>query len=158
THGPSGHLIPAESPATVHPPRTVIEPRPGWRLIDLRELWQYRELLFFLAWRDVKVRYKQTVLGAAWAVLQPLATMVVFALFLGPLAGARAAGEPPYPLYVFAGLIPWTFFAATITAAGQSIVGNQNLVTKVYFPRLIIPLSAVGAPVVDLGVAFGLLL
>jgi lipopolysaccharide transport system permease protein len=137
-------------------PVTIIERRPGWHLIDLGELWRYRELLFFLTWRDIKVRYKQTVLGAAWAVLQPLATMLVFSLFLG-----RAAGEVgarwPYPLFVLAGLIPWTFFSNAIATAGQSVVGNQNLVTKVFFPRLIIPMGAVGAGLIDLAISFAML-
>jgi lipopolysaccharide transport system permease protein len=137
-------------------PITVIEPRPGWRIVDLRELWRYRELLYFLAWRDVKVRYKQTVLGAAWAVLQPLATMLAFTLFLGRVASA-GTGPESYALFVLAGLIPWTFFASAISSASTSLVGNQNLVTKVYFPRVIIPMSAAGAALVDLAVAFGLL-
>lgn len=137
-------------------PVTVIEPRPGWRLLDLRELWRFRELLYFLTWRDVKVRYKQTVLGVAWAVLQPLATMIVFSLFLGKVGGI-ADVVPHYPLFVLAGLLPWTFFGNAITSAGNSVVGNQNLVTKVYFPRLIIPLSAAGAGLVDFAIAFGLL-
>jgi lipopolysaccharide transport system permease protein len=139
------------------PPLTVIEPRPGWQLVNLGELWRYRELMLILAWRDIKVRYKQTVLGAAWAVLQPLATMVVFSLFFGRLADVPTDGVP-YPLFVFAGLLPWYFFSNAITSAGQSVVGNQSLVTKIYFPRLLIPVSAVGANLVDLGVAFGMLL
>src|SRR5262249_60134120 len=118
-------------------PETIIERRPGWHFVDLHELWRYRELLFFLTWRDVKVRYKQTVLGAAWAILQPFATMVVFSLFFGRLA-EMPAGSVPYPLFVFAGLLPWFFFSNGITSASQSVVGSQNLVTKVYFPRLII--------------------
>jgi lipopolysaccharide transport system permease protein len=152
--GPAWGDVP--SPAAPVRTVTVIERRRGWRLIGLGEVWRYRELLFFLAWRDVKVRYKQTVLGAAWAVLQPLATMVVFAMFLGPVVAGGSVGTP-YPLYVFAGLLPWTFFAGAVTSAGQSVVGSQNLVTKVYFPRLIIPLSALGAPLVDAAVAFVLL-
>lgn len=150
-------LKPHADGSAVGPPLTIIEARKGWQVADLGELWRYRELLFFLTWRDVKVRYKQTVLGAAWAVLQPLATMIAFALFLGPVLSKPSAGVP-YPLYVFAGLLPWTFFAAAIGSAGQSVVGNQNLVTKVYFPRLMIPMSAVGAALVDFIVAFGLLL
>jgi lipopolysaccharide transport system permease protein len=138
-------------------PVAVIERKPGWHLADLRELWGYRELLFFLIWRDVKVRYKQTVLGAGWAVLQPLATMAVFTLFLGRVAAAPSgAGE--YPLFVFAGLLPWTFFANAISSSSQSVVGSQNLVTKVYFPRLVIPVSAVGAALIDFAVAFGMLI
>jgi lipopolysaccharide transport system permease protein len=124
--------------------------------VDLAELWRYRELLYFLTWRDIKVRYKQTVVGAAWAVLQPLATMIAFSLFLGPLAGG-ATGDVPYPLFVFAGLLPWTFFSNAASTASQSIVGNQNLVTKVYFPRLIIPMGAVAGGLVDFLIASGLL-
>ena len=158
---PDGRLAgdPTPAEATAELPVTVIERRRGWQVVDLGELWRYRELLFFLTWRDVKVRYKQTVLGAAWAVLQPLATMVVFTLFLGPVVASRgAAGGRPYPLLVLAGLIPWMFFANAVGSAGQSVVGNQNLVTKVYFPRLIIPMAAVGAGLVDFAIAFALLL
>jgi lipopolysaccharide transport system permease protein len=132
-------------------PVTVIERRKGWQVVDLRELWRYRELLFFLAWRDVKVRYKQTVLGAAWAVLQPFATMLVFALFLGRLGGV-SSHIPDYLLFVFAGLIPWTFFQNALTSASNSVVSNQNLITKVYFPRLTIPTGAVGAGLVDFAI------
>jgi lipopolysaccharide transport system permease protein len=135
---------------------TVIERRPGWQLLDLVELWRFRELLFFLVWRDIKVRYKQTVLGAAWAVLQPLATMVVFSLFLG--VGGMPSGGVWYPLFVFAGLLPWFFFANAVTSASQSVVSNQNLVTKIYFPRLFVPLGAAGAAMVDFAIAFVMLL
>jgi lipopolysaccharide transport system permease protein len=138
-------------------PITVIERRSGWRFIDLGELWRYRELLWFLAWRDIKVRYKQTVLGAGWAILQPLAMMAVFSLFFGQMPG-MATADVPYPLFVFAGLLPWFFFSNAFASASQSIIGSQNLVTKVYFPRLIIPLGAIGAGLVDFGVAFGMLL
>jgi lipopolysaccharide transport system permease protein len=138
-------------------PLVVVEQRPGWRLLNLRELWQYRELLFFLAWRDVKVRYKQTVLGAAWAILQPFATMVVFSLFLGGVMH-RSETSVPYPLFVFTALLPWTFFANAITTAGQSVVVSQNLVTKVYFPRIIIPMGAIAATLVDFAVAVVMLL
>jgi lipopolysaccharide transport system permease protein len=137
-------------------PETVIERKRGWHLVDLPELWRYRELLAFLVWRDVKVRYKQTVLGVAWAVLQPLATMAVFVGFLGRVAAAPE-GAMPYPLFVFAGLLPWTFFSNAVSAASQSVVGNQNLVTKVYFPRLVIPISAAGASLVDFAVSLGML-
>src|SRR5262249_48095231 len=122
-------------------PVTVIERRPGWRFVDLRELWRYRELLFFLTWRDIKVRYKQTVLGAAWAVLQPFATMVVFSLFFGRLAEMHTGG-PPYPLFGFAGPLPWYFFANAITASSPSRVRRPKLATKGRFPRLVIPLGA----------------
>jgi lipopolysaccharide transport system permease protein len=146
------------SSSPVHVPAlTVIERRSDWKLLDVQELWRYRELFFLLTWRDVTVRYKQTVLGVAWAVLQPLATMIVFSIFFGRIASA-AKTEVPYPLFVFAGLLPWTFFANAIGSAGQSLVGNQNLVTKVYFPRLIIPAGAVGAGLVDLAISFGLML
>jgi lipopolysaccharide transport system permease protein len=148
--------VPVEQPADERPV-SVIERRPGWQFIDWRELWRFRELLVILTWRDIKVRYKQTVLGAAWAVLQPFATMVVFSLFFGRVTGLPA-GEVPYPLFVFAGLLAWFFFANGVTSAGQSVVGNQALVTKVYFPRLLIPLSAVGAALVDFAIGFGMLL
>jgi lipopolysaccharide transport system permease protein len=147
----------ADQDKTPDLPVTVIERRPGWHFIDVRELWRYRELLYFLTWRDIKVRYKQTVLGAAWAVIQPFATMVVFSLFFGRLAEMPAGGVP-YPVFVFAGLLAWYFFSNAITSASQSVVGSQNLVTKVYFPRLIIPLGAIGPSLVDFAIGFGLLL
>lgn len=131
---------------------TVIERRSDWKIIDVAECYRYRELLYFLVWRDVKVRYKQTVLGAAWAVLQPLATMIVFSVFLGHLA-RNASADIPYPAFAFLGLVPWTFFANAVGSAGSSIVGNQNLISKVYFPRLFIPLGTVGAGLVDLAFA-----
>ena len=119
-------------------------------------MWKYRELLFFLTWRDVKVRYKQTALGAAWAILQPLMTMIVFSIFFGRLAGV-SSGSVPYPLFAFAGLLPWTFFSNAISGAGMSVVGSERLITKIYFPRLIIPISAVGAGLVDFLIACGML-
>ena len=144
--------------APSEPPLTVIEAQAGWALPDLGELWQYRELLFFLALRDVKVRYKQTVLGLGWAVAQPLATMAVFALFLGNMAGISGTVERyPYPLFVFAGMVAWTFFGNTVTAAAGSVVANERLVTKIYFPRLVIPLSTVGVGLFDLVIASALL-
>jgi lipopolysaccharide transport system permease protein len=136
---------------------TVIEPQSGWKLVNWQEIWRCRELLYFLIWRDVKVRYKQTALGAAWAILQPVATMIVFSLFLGRLAN-MPAGSTPYPLFVFAGILPWMFFATSIASAGGSIVGNQNMVTKVYFPRIFIPLGTIGAGLVDFVIAFGVLI
>src|SRR5262245_47649076 len=153
----AGGAAPTAQTAQGNLPVTIITPRSGWAFLDLRELWRYRELLYFLTWRDVKVRYKQTVLGAAWALLQPLATMLVFSLFLGRVAGVGSVDEP-YPLFVLAGLVPWTFFSNAIGAAGQSVVGSQNLVTKGYFPRLIIPMGAVAAGLVDFAIATGLLL
>lgn len=136
-------------------PVLVIARRPGWQVVDLGEIWRYRELLWLLTWRDIQVRYKQTVLGVAWAILQPLATMVVFTLFLGRMAASDAES---YPLFVFAGLLPWTFFSTGISGSGQSLVTNQNLVTKVYFPRLLIPMGTVAAGLMDLAIAFVLLL
>jgi len=129
-----------------------IVPSAGFRPLDGRELWTYRELLYFLVWRDIKVRYKQTVLGAAWAVLQPAMTMAVFALFLGRLAHVPSDGLP-YPLFTFAGLIPWTYFAAALTSGSASVVGSQQLIAKVYFPRLLIPLAAAITPLVDGAIA-----
>ncbi len=135
---------------------TIIEPRSGWQLINFRELWRFRELLGFLVWRDVKVRYKQTLLGAAWAVLQPLLMMVVFTIFFARMANVNSGGHP-YPLFAFAGLLPWAFFATAIANAGNSVVGNERLISKIYFPRLAIPFSAVGAALVDFVVAFGMM-
>ena len=131
---------------------TILEPKSGWQMLNFREFWRYRELLLFLIWRDVKVRYKQTLLGAAWAVIQPLFTMLVFWLFFGKLAGIPS-DDIPYPLFAFAGLLPWTFFANAVTSSGNSLIGSANLITKVYFPRLILPASAVLAGLVDLAVA-----
>ena len=136
---------------------TLIEPRRGWHMLDWRELWAYRELLWVLTARDVKVRYKQTALGAAWAVIRPLLTMVIFSIVFGQLAKMPSDGYP-YPVFVYAALLPWTFFAAAITSSGQSLVGSANLVSKVYFPRLIIPLSSIGAGLVDLAIATVVLL
>jgi lipopolysaccharide transport system permease protein len=137
----------------------VIEPSHGWVRLDWREIWRYRELLYFLTWRDVKIRYKQTVLGAAWAILQPAMAMVVFTVIFGRLAGLeQRTGGIPYPIYVYTGLLPWTFFAGAITASSNSLISSTNLITKIYFPRLIIPLAAVGAGLVDLGVSFTVLL
>jgi len=138
-------------------PVTLIQPRRTWQVVNVAELWAYRELLVFLIWREIKVRYKQTVLGAAWAVIQPLLTMLIFTTFLGRL-NAISSGDVPYSLFVYAGLLPWTLFASIVTSSSQSVVGNQALVTKVYFPRLLIPMSAAGVGVVDFGVAFIMLL
>lgn len=121
--------------------------------IDLRELWHYRELLSVLIWRDIKVRYKQTTLGAVWAILQPVLTMVVFSIILGNLAQVPSDGLP-YPIFTFTALLPWQLFAHAITESGNSLIANQNLITKVYFPRLIIPLAAVISGLVDFGIAF----
>ena len=147
---------PSHAPA-VPRPRTVIEPAPAWQLLNFRELWQFRELLLFLVWRDVKVRYKQTLLGAAWAVLQPALMMVVFTVFFARMARVPA-GDLPYPLFVLAGLLPWTFFSTAISQGAQSVVNSERLITKIYFPRLAIPFASVGVAIVDAVVASGLLL
>jgi homopolymeric O-antigen transport system permease protein len=133
-------------------PLIAIEAGRGWAGLDLRDLWLHRDLFFFLIWRDVKVRYKQTVLGAAWAIIQPFLTMVVFTLFFGRLAKVPSDGIP-YPIFAYAGLLPWTFFSNAITASSNSLVGNASLITKVYFPRMVIPAAAVGAGLVDLAIA-----
>jgi lipopolysaccharide transport system permease protein len=138
-------------------PETVIEP--GRVLVPLRlyEVWQYRELLYFLTWRDIKVRYKQTVLGAAWAIIQPFFTMVVFSLFFGRLAGVPSDGMP-YPIFSYAALVPWTFFAYGLNQSANSLVGSANLLQKVYFPRLVIPISSIISGAADFLLAFIILL
>ncbi|MDT8436359.1 MAG: ABC transporter permease [Gemmatimonadota bacterium] len=134
-----------------------IEPSRGWVPLRLGDLWEYRELLYFLTWRTVTIRYKQTVLGAAWAILQPFLSMVVFALFFGKLARLDSDGLP-YPIWNYAALVPWTFFANGLTQASNSLVTNQNLVKKIYFPRLVVPISSVAAGGVDFVLAFVVLL
>jgi lipopolysaccharide transport system permease protein len=129
-------------------PSVVIEPSRGLFDLDLRSVWQYRELLYFLVWRDVKVRYKQTALGAGWAVLQPVLTMLVFSLIFGRVAKLPSDGLP-YPLFTFAALLPWNYFSQAIGRSGVNLVANSNLISKVYFPRLVIPLASVAMPVVD---------
>lgn len=139
-------------------PVVTIEPSKAWVALSLRDLWAYRELLYFLTWRDVKVRYKQTALGVAWAIIQPLLTMLIFTLFFGKLAGIDAQTDGiPYPIFAYAGLLPWTFFSNALTSSGNSLVGSANLITKVYFPRMIIPGAAVGAGLVDFAIAFVIL-
>ena len=134
-----------------------IEPSKSWVSLRLGELWQYRELLYFLVWRDVKVRYKQTALGAAWAIIQPLFTMLIFSLFFGRLARMPSDGIP-YPLFSLAALVPWTFFANGLNQSSNSLVASANLLKKVYFPRLVIPLATVVAGVVDFALSFVVLL
>jgi lipopolysaccharide transport system permease protein len=138
-------------------PLLLITPLKGWAFLNGQDLWSYRELLYFLVWRDVKLRYKQTVLGAAWAILQPFLTMVVFTLFFGKLARIPSDGIP-YPLFSFAALVPWMFFANGLQQGANSLVGNAQLITKVYFPRLVIPISAVLSGAVDFTVSFIVLL
>ena len=131
---------------------TIIEPKKGWVPVDLREIWDYRELLYFLTKRDIKVRYKQTILGGLWAVIQPAFTMIVFTLFFGRLARVPSDGLP-YPIFVYAGLLPWTYFANAVSTSGNSLVGSANLITKVYFPRLMVPASAALAGLLDFFIA-----
>jgi lipopolysaccharide transport system permease protein len=138
------------------PPVTVIEPGKGWAALRLRELWEYRELLYFMTWREVKVRYKQTAIGAAWALIQPLFTMLVFALFFGRLAKMPSDGIP-YPVFTLAALVPWTFFANGLTQSSNSLVTNANLVSKVYFPRLAVPIASILSGLVDFALSFLLL-
>ena len=138
-------------------PRTRRKPSKGWALPKFAELWEYRELLFFFVWRDIKVRYRQTILGGLWAILQPLFTMVVFSLFFGRLAKVPSDGLP-YPIFSYAALVPWTFFATALTQASNSLVQNANMVKKIYFPRLTMPTATVLASVVDFALAFMVLL
>ncbi|HLE82110.1 MAG TPA: ABC transporter permease [Dehalococcoidia bacterium] len=146
-----------QAKATGQSPAVVIQSSPGWALPDLAELWQNRELLYFLIWRDIKVRYKQTAVGAAWAVVQPLLMMVVFTLFFGRVAGI-SSGDVPYPIFTFSALLPWQLFALGLTLASTSLVVNERLITKVYFPRILVPTAAVLAGLLDFGIAFLLLI
>jgi len=138
-------------------PVIVVKPSKGWISLNLDELWEYRELLYFLTWRDIKVRYKQTVLGAAWAIIQPFFTMVVFSLFFGKLAKMPSDGIP-YPIFAYSALVPWTFFASGLNNSSNSLVGSANLIKKVYFPRLVVPISSIISSVVDFVLAFTVLL
>lgn len=138
-------------------PKTRRQPSKGWAAPKLRELWEYRELLFFFAWRDIKVRYKQTVMGALWAIIQPFFTMVVFSLFFGRLANVPSDGMP-YPIFSFTALVPWTFFANALAQASNSLVFSANMIKKIYFPRLALPIATVLAGVVDFVIAFVVLL
>lgn len=148
-------------PGTSSSVHVRIEPKKGWVSLDLKELWAYRELLFYLAWRDVKVRYKQTLLGAAWAVLVPLLTMIVFNVLFGLLMGQDGKPAPegvPYAISTFAALVPWQLFASAMSQSSNSIVVNRNMITKIYFPRIIAPLAPVLAALVDFAIAFGVLI
>lgn len=145
---------------TTNPPVPVSiyePPRPGLDLLRWRELWEYRELLFFLTWRDIKIRYTQTALGVAWAVLQPILTMIIFSVIFGRLAGLPSNGIP-YPVFAFAALLPWQLFSGALSRASASLVANRNLLTKVYFPRIIIPLSAASAGLLDFAISFVVLI
>jgi lipopolysaccharide transport system permease protein len=138
-------------------PIFYIRPETGWTSLGLRELWEYRELLYFLTWRDIKVRYKQTVLGAGWAIIQPFFMMVVFSLFFGRLAHVPSDGIP-YPVFAFCALLPWQLFANAVGESSNSLVANERLITKVYFPRLIVPMSSVLGGLIDFAIAFVILL
>ena len=150
-------MISSETNTVVTIPFIRIEPSTSRVRLRLKELWDYRELLYFLIWRDVKVRYKQTVIGAAWAIIQPLLTMLIFTVVFNRFANVPSDGLP-YPIFSFVGLLPWTFFSKGLTQCVLSVVGNSNLVTKVYFPRLILPISAVLSGIIDFGIAFAFLL
>jgi lipopolysaccharide transport system permease protein len=145
------------APSGYELPVVQIRPSKGWVSLKLRDLWEYRELLYFLIWRDIKIRYKQTVLGASWAIIQPTMTMVVFSLFFGKLGKIPSDGVP-YPIFAFAALVPWTFFANGLTQGASSMVGSASLIKKIYFPRLAIPIAAVLSGVVDFVLAFSVLL
>ncbi len=138
-------------------PQTIIEPKPGWRLIDVQELRQYKDLFYFLVWRDIKVLYKQTILGFIWAILRPVFSMIVFTVIFGRLASVPSDGVP-YPIFSYAALVPWTYFSTSLTGSTQSLINNVNMVTKVYFPRLVIPMTPVFAGLVDFAIAFAVLL
>jgi homopolymeric O-antigen transport system permease protein len=135
-----------------------IEPPRSWQVLDPAELWRYRELLYFFVWRDIKVRYKQTVLGALWAVVQPLSTTVLFTIIFGRFGGMARQVTGPYALFVFVGLLPWTFFANAVSQAGNSLLGSSHLISKVYFPRLFIPIAAIASGLVDFAISFLMLL
>jgi lipopolysaccharide transport system permease protein len=132
---------------------TLIQPEKGWSALNLRDLWRYRELIYFMTWRDLKVRYKQTLLGASWAILRPFLTMIVFSIFFGNLAKVPSDGIP-YPIFAYTALLPWELFASALSQASRSLVQNTNMVTKVYFPRMILPISSILAGVVDFLIAF----
>jgi len=157
TGAPPARAVLTRSSEQIEVPHIRIEPKKGWVSVGLKDLWQYRELLIFLAWRDVKVRYKQTALGAAWAVIQPLFTMLLFTLFFGRLAKVPSDGIP-YPLFSYAALLPWQLFAYALTESSNSVVANERLITKVYFPRLIVPLASILAGLVDFAIAFLLII
>ena len=135
----------------------VVGPPGGWQALDVREIWRYRDLLYFLVWREIKVRYKQTVIGGAWAVLQPFMTMVVFSVVFGLLIDVPSDGVP-YPVFSFAALVPWTFFATALARGGNSLVQDPSLLSKVYFPRITLPLAAVSSLLLDFAIAFVILI
>ena len=148
--------IPSTYSDLPHDPLIIIQASRSWVPLNLRELWAYRGLLYFLIWRDLKVRYKQTIIGVLWVVIQPLLTTIIFTIFLGNLARVPSDGIP-YSIFIYAGLLPWTFFASAVSNSGNSLVGNAHLITKVFFPRIIIPTAAIGARLVDLAISFVIL-
>ncbi len=148
--------LPVPLAAPLH--RRVIQARPGWRAIDFRELWRYRELLYFLVWRDVKVRYKQTVFGVLWAIVQPVMTMVVLVIFFGYFGGMSQNVKGSFSVFLFAALLPWQFFANSVNQSGQSLVSSANLISKIYFPRLFIPMAPIGSGLVDFSISFCVML
>jgi lipopolysaccharide transport system permease protein len=152
-----GGEVGQQQAAEAEVPLVIIRPSRGWARLGLREVWKYRELLYFLIWRDIKIRYKQTLLGAAWAIIQPLFTMIVFSLFFGRLAGIPSDGVP-YPIFSYTALVPWSFFATSLSLSANSLVGSAHLITKVYFPRLIVPIATVFAGLIDFCLAFAVLI
>jgi lipopolysaccharide transport system permease protein len=146
------HLL----PGNISQPVIYIRPSSGWVPLNLRDLWEYRELLYFLVWRDIKVRYKQTVLGAAWAIIQPFFTMVVFSIFFGRLARISSEGIP-YPIFSYTALVPWMYFASALAQASNSVVEHERVITKVYFPRLILPMASILSGLLDFAIAFTVL-
>jgi lipopolysaccharide transport system permease protein len=147
----------ADLSSQVKSPVTIIKPTGGWIPVDLRELWDYRDLLYFFTWRDIKVRYKQTVLGFAWALIQPLFAVLIFTIFFGRLANIPSDGVP-YPIFAYSALLPWTLFSESISRSTTSMVMNSNIIKKVYFPRIALPISSVLSPLVDFGIAFSILI
>ena len=149
-------VLPKAASAQPSAPTVVIRPSRGWASLQLAALWEYRELLYFLVWRDVKVRYKQTVLGVLWIILQPVVSMVVFSALFGGLLDVPSGGVP-YPIFLYSALLPWNYFSGSLTRSSASVVGSANLIRKVYFPRLVIPISGVVSGLVDFAVAFSVL-
>lgn len=138
-------------------PQTIIEPKKGWQLVDWQELWHYKDLFYFLVWRDIKIIYKQTVMGFSWAIIRPVFSMIIFTIVFGKLAKVPSDGIP-YPIFSYAALVPWTYFAAAITKSTESLITNSGMLTKIYFPRLVIPMTPVLAGLVDFAIAFTLLI
>jgi lipopolysaccharide transport system permease protein len=148
-------VIAPEAPTLPPPPVLRIEPASGWWSVPFAELWEYRELIYFFVWRDIKVRYKQTVIGAAWAILQPLMNMLIFTLFFGRLAHIPSEGLP-YPVFAYAALLPWTYFSTALSNSSNIVVDNQHILTKVYFPRLALPIFSVCTGLFDFALSFGM--